>query len=262
MTNATDKITLTKETADELFGLWAFSAYKDDVEKNKLFFPSDLFYADTIPLKHIVIDGAFIPPYETMSADYRVLDKPEKVVYPHIDGELDIFMEMTIRFGRMVIKAKISGTKTQNFALVFRHDIYVDGIKREVGLDYIQAVNRYIQAAGQIWYGVQIALLHPQIKEVFARSITTTAKEKIPKSEWKNYGQKTYRYVRNHVIKTDDLLEVVYGKNKRERHALIWYVTGHWRYYKDGKVSFVQGYWKGALRETKKAETRNRELVV
>jgi hypothetical protein len=48
---------------------------------------------------------------------------------------------------------------------------------------------------------------------------------------------------------------------------MIWYVTGHWREYKKtGKRIFIQGYWKGALRDMKSTafqnlEPRERELV-
>jgi hypothetical protein len=51
------------------------------------------------------------------------------------------------------------------------------------------------------------------------------------------------------------------------RRSMIWYVTGHWREYKKtGKRIFIQGYWKGALRDMKSTafqnlEPRERELV-
>ena len=41
-----------------------------------------------------------------------------------------------------------------------------------------------------------------------------------------------------------------------------WYVIGHYRHYKNGKTGWVNGYWKGALRETKKSFDEGRQRIL
>ena len=114
--------------------------------------------------------------------------------------------------------------------------------------------------AVSVWYGIQVALLHPQVKNIF--SSPRVLKEKVSKEERKYNGHKIYRYVKYHVINKDELETVLHGKGEFHRKALIWYVTGHWRQYKNGNSTFIQGYWKGALRATKKTEVRDREIAI
>ena len=49
---------------------------------------------------------------------------------------------------------------------------------------------------------------------------------------------------------------------KINRKCLCWYVIGHWREYKNGNKIFIQGYWKGALRNAKKNYDDGRERII
>ena len=280
MGQPTDRITLTPEQAKTLYELWVGSAYKDEIEEDEMFCPSDLFFSDTIPLRDCIIDGRLVEGDYPVEVEYHVLDE-----YPQYDmseyfKEKDIeaigivFMEIKIRYRdindkAMLIEALIGGAKGLNFTEVWNTPvIHINGKEldlehcrlTEVGLSALMGTRFYIRHCLRVWYSVQVALLHPQIKEVFSHP--RKIKEKIPKAEWKANGQKTYRYVKYHVIQSEELEDMVFGKGERHRHALCWYVTGHWRHYKSGKTAFIKGFWKGALRATKKAETRNREIPV
>ena len=93
------------------------------------------------------------------------------------------------------------------------------------------------------WYGIQIALLHPQIKEVFAKE----EKGKNQNNHTSNNStRRTTHYIKKH-YKCGKIASAVNHRIKRK--TLCWWVIGHWREYSDGRKTFVSGYWKGPLRE-------------
>lgn len=111
------------------------------------------------------------------------------------------------------------------------------------------------------WYGIQIALLNPVLVERFHR-------ETVPYEDNKkctNKKKSPKRYVKK--ITIDDISDLTFAKEKGHHQIKepFWWVTGHWRNQKtkDGhKRIFIQGYWKGILREVAESkEPRERELV-
>lgn len=108
------------------------------------------------------------------------------------------------------------------------------------------------------WYGIQIALLNPVLEARFHR---TTAPYEDRKTIKKNGGKKPpKRYVKK--ITIDDISDLTFAKEKGHHQIKepFWWVTGHWRNQKtkDGhKRIFIEGYWKGILREV--AEEKNQE---
>lgn len=111
------------------------------------------------------------------------------------------------------------------------------------------------------WYGIQIALLHPIVKEVF-QSPKTVIDETAERKTKKNGKKRPLRYIKRHIINADDFTEKLHGNRSFQRHTLVWYVIGHWRAYSNGKKVFIKPYWKGALRDTKSANAREREIVL
>ena len=115
----------------------------------------------------------------------------------------------------------------------------------------------------EIWYGVQIALLHPQLKTVFEHP----SKEKVYTRVGTGKDRKRItKYVRKHYITAEDI-DMALCVNEHKvfaRRTMAWYVIGHWRQYKNGTRKFIKGYWKGPLRETKRNTDggRIRELVL
>ena len=118
----------------------------------------------------------------------------------------------------------------------------------------------YFSVVMKAWYGIQIALLHPQIKSVFQNPSTIAVSPQGTKKKHKRGKRKTV-YVKRHVINADDLVRTTAGASV-ERHTLVWYVIGHWRTYKNsGKKIFIKPYWKGPLRELKQ-NLDERERVI
>ena len=77
-------------------------------------------------------------------------------------------------------------------------------------------------------------------------------------------GRRVTRYIRKHVIREEEIDAAIVPKHDRQRNTLVWYVIGHWRHYKNGSLVFIQGHWKGPLRQLKKNldETREREIIL
>ena len=135
--------------------------------------------------------------------------------------------------------------------------------------EFVNSVSKFTLNEGihnymATWYGIQIAMLHPQIKKVFQdpeirRNYSTVNQS----SNRNNKKKKKLCYIKKHVITKDKLEKQMYSGKKNKRHALLWHVIGHWRTYKSGKKVFVQPYWKGALREVKNMEeAREREINI
>ena len=112
----------------------------------------------------------------------------------------------------------------------------------------------------QLWYKIQIALLHPTIKEIFNVSGMETESHKKPSNKNYKKGKKVTKYIKQRVINLNKISD-----NNREykRICLAWYVIGHYRQYKNGKRIFIKPYWKGELRDVKtEYEKRTRKIIV
>jgi hypothetical protein len=109
------------------------------------------------------------------------------------------------------------------------------------------------------WYGIQIALLHPQIKDCFRRG----GKEKVKYSGKRKDGNvvRITEYIKRKYLGTEDFQKAA-GDKKYTRHCLAWYVCGHWRNYKDGRKKFIQGYWKGLLRDARQNFDEGRTRLI
>lgn len=129
----------------------------------------------------------------------------------------------------------------------------------------IYAGAEWAVATLNIWYAIEVSLLNPLINY---RTVNT--RMVVPQTKTRNGKKKTpakIKYYKTIYIE-EESLDQFFEEQKNEkgeinRHCLMWYVTGHWRQYKDGKRIFIQGYWKGEGRFSGiEAETRQRELVL
>jgi hypothetical protein len=112
------------------------------------------------------------------------------------------------------------------------------------------------------WYGIQLSLLHPELKEMFNHGRPFSIHGSFTKR-----GSKRVKYIRKHIITVDNIEERVRAAEEYAgitRHTDAWYVIGHWRTYKSGKKVFIKGYWKGPNRDQKETpeELREREVVI
>ena len=138
------------------------------------------------------------------------------------------------------------------------------GTDREVDLRIYKGCELAVISLN-IWYATEVSLLNPLIdyrtvkNQVVERAKTRNGKKKHCSQKIKYY--KTI-YIEGESL--DQFFEEQKNeKGEIHRHCLMWYVTGHWRQYKDGKRIFIQGYWKGEGRFSGiEAETRQRELVL
>ena len=96
------------------------------------------------------------------------------------------------------------------------------------------------------WYSTQIAMLHPQLKEVVSK-VKGKTKRKIKDS---TSGIRKTCYVKTHYV-TEGEIDRAIESHERSYKCPAWYVTGHHRIYSSGKTGWVRGYWKGVLRDTK-----------
>lgn len=123
-----------------------------------------------------------------------------------------------------------------------------------------QMFNRMLK----LWYSVQIAMLNPITMDIFSRGERHAV---IEHQETRKKKQKKtkIKYIRKHIIKPeefDDAFDIKIGNNTFTRKTMIWHVAGHWREYKNGKKVFINGYWKGPLKDIKNTDARERELVL
>ena len=114
------------------------------------------------------------------------------------------------------------------------------------------------------WYGIQLALLHPAVKEVFAHPGIESVMEARPRKDGKK--RRFVRYIRKHIITADALTHAAKSPIQSSgftRHTPIWCVIGHWRHYADGRKVFVEPYWKGEMRHFRMdLDGREREIVI
>lgn len=275
ISNPSDNIKLTRDSDSKLTSLWT-NGNKTHVVNDKLYIPSDLFFAETIPLMDckIIIDerGHIINGMNGIICKYRVSifddykhiidNQPENDVvivgavimeWDEVNGNL--FLPICVTKGiDFILFGGVGWNKIRQSAK--------DNLSKNKSLAMMQ---QWGISMLETWYGIQIALLHPTVREVFKNPKT------IPEHKETNTNKKKrknkVRYVKSHVLDPIELDKLIYGETQGDkktikRQALVWYVIGHWRTYKDGKKVFVQPYWKGALRELKKAmPEREREIA-
>lgn len=256
----TDIVEITEEEDKEIQGLWNENFESD------IMIPSDLLFAETLPIYDLKISiderkikGEIVNYRVCILQNYSEILKSEKqeiIGYLIIDyfKNKQLIMEIHACYGvnALAINSKRIGYRgfSEEEALFLKS-------KLKYG-DFQDFVFSFLST----WYGIQIALLHPTVKEVFQKP------QRIPigKSQKKEYERKKIKikYIKRHIIKDKEMKELIHGKaGSYSRHALIWYVTGHWRTYKSGKKVFIQPYFKGALRETKKLQSeREREIFL
>lgn len=140
----------------------------------------------------------------------------------------------------------------------------IDGRIRDGSLtEYMFRLQDSIARAITAFYSVNAALLNPVVVDVYNNKTSRIPDRSITAKKPSKRGK--IRYIKRHFMTVDDV-DKAFEKRGFVRKAMIWYVTGHWREYKSGKKVFIQGYWKGALRNMKGTvfkdlEPRERELV-
>lgn len=278
-TSPTDEILVSKDTLMKLADFW-----KNPKENNPEIgehIPADIFWSNTIPIKDCIIKN---PEYEHL----RLKSGEESIVYCRVV----IFMDPVTAKGHVcgaVIIHYSNGTEYfTTFGLSDEENTEVLNkliISKAVGIlstdpsqkisfyknDYffnMHSENLFMTLFSYLnaWYGLQVALLNPQIKLVFTENSTKGTYE-IPSKKKLKKGEKRpapkIKYIKRYTITEAVFNDAI--KRSYVHTKMSWYVTGHWRNQavKDGhKRIFIQGYWKGVARDSKTADIREREVVI
>lgn len=232
---------------------------------------SDIFFSKTIPIKDLKIvcdetsymneqqgiQGEFVHEYRV-----KIFDDYEKWIGRAIEEKGTVTVGVAeIIFQGFKIKYLIGVTYGESAICICpsmfnpkRVFNFLDAlILKKMYMDFLAGITNEFLGT---WYCIQIALLHPRIKEVFHHPKEIKYNRKVS-----NAKKRKTEYIKYHYLNKDEIEEKLYV-NKNKKHCLCWYVIGHWRNYKNGNKTFVQGYWKGALRSTKKNYDVGRERVV
>ena len=147
--------------------------------------------------------------------------------------------------------------KGNNFILIPRRDVENELFKycRDKAAEELsEELRALFQKCMKVWYGIQVAILHPVVKEVFKSPKQVTYdpendREVHLQSGNRIYDQK-YRYIKRIVVSPETVETSVFG-NRREIHrrATVWFVCGHWRTYQNGTKTFIRPYLKGKDRD-------------
>ena len=254
-------IQLDKKSDDAVIALWR------EANQNAAGIPSDLFFSGHIPLPDCKVhvddgDGNIIKFRVVIFPDYqKLVEETDEnnsvrigaVLYEIRDGDCMILSLEVLRGHDWIITETLLGYKgIPNYARDYFHE----------HLNTAQ-VWTSIGECLSTWYGIQIALLHPLVKDIFLNPVTVIDESANKKpSKGKKGKKRPLRYIKRHIINAEELKNRIHGGSNFQRHTLVWYVMGHWRRYATGKKVFINPYWKGALRDLKNSEIREREIVL
>lgn len=260
----TDIIRLTHESDKMLTDLWSIPQQKSTGHL-EVYVPSDLFHVGTVPLLDckIIID-------ETADLEHGVVTEVRVKIFPEFHATLTNSDGADVMMGAIQYFVPTGYILVPLYTRLGKESIAI-GSKGWINQNGVVVETQSVSVAHELlwqclttWYGIQIALLHPVVKNVFATPARLQQKTEQTKS--KKHGKRTpVKYVKRHIINQNELKDLVYGKSDGKnycRKALIWYVIGHWRTYKNGHKVFIQPYWKGALRDTGHTKSRERELIL
>lgn len=247
-TSPSDRISIGEKEVDFLIRLWCDSKIEE--------IPSDIFFANTIPLKDCVLDfedGSLrVTVFEQQIANLHEAKEDQAIPVGAISGGGTTIPIVAVKGFNNVMYAGVGWER--------------DSIRQS--MEYWDADDENLEYAFLfhlgVWYGIQIALLHPTLKEVF-KSPQRTPYEG-GNSPNKHHHKRKVKYIRKHYITLDKLEKALETQNegrKINRKCLAWYVIGHWRTYKSGKMVFIQPHWRGVLRDLKRnANGDERERVI
>lgn len=242
---ASDIIRIDHQTDMELYQ----SLINEDLGSS-VYTPSDIVFANTIPLKDIEIQ------IDERSTDFSFgkgsLVRYRVIIFDNLSN-IDNALKPT-SIGYLVLYMTDSKKPFVIFSLAVQK-----------GNNFIFPLSAYsivnipltLNIFTNTWYAIQISLLHPKIKTLFDNPT------KIPIHNNRGYGNRPrkVKYIKIHKIRINDVKHITHESGERKRKCLVWYVIGHWRKYKTGREIFIQGYWKGQLRDIKQ-NLDNRERII
>lgn len=239
--------------------------------------PADIVFANTIPVKDLLIK---IDPMVTCRIVMVDDEERNAAIAKMINGEdgicsvvFGVIETITTCRNQEIREYTTMSVVDDSDLVAMSMDVGIRGTKSLVEtflntertqLSYmILETHRLMSKAVICWYALQQCLLNPILVNYVSRY-----KEEVKSSRTRSKKKGKLppkRYVKRNTILFDKMdREIsINHEDKHKKKMPLWHVTGHWRTYKKtGKRIFVQGYWKGPLREYKYTdEPREREIV-
>ena len=263
----TDRIHLKSKDDEAVSNFWKQFCSKEMLDKGGI--PSDLFFSGNVPLLdcEITVDERDKPFGRVVT--YRVVIYPDYIERIKNSGDEpadvgDVVMEFMNHkiFIPILVFSGVDFVLMANCGVIGNYSNVE--LRNHMGMIPVQ---QFVSAGYEClttWYGIQLALLHPAVKDVFSHPKTEPVMETRPRKGGKK--RRVVRYIKKHVITAEELTQAEQRpvhSSGITRHTLIWYVIGHWRHYSDGKKVFIKPYWKGEMRHLRMdLDGREREIII
>lgn len=259
-----DEIFINYDDAISLKKLWVGT--DEDIPR---YIPSDLVLTNHIPIPNIKVivddrgylDGGIKYQFDVCIVPKSLVDRSIQALKEH-SSSVDM-PNLSIACGLLYLRyAKnniIASLGLKGDCIGVSTDLIVNGIRLYDDPVFHQKFPQYqalVADCLDIWYGLQIALQHPQIKDVFN---TASSSVDVAKGNTSPSKKRKTQYIKKH-YKNGKISKII--EAHRHRKTLCWYVIGHWRNYKNGRFIFINGYWKGPLREAKRNLDEGRERII
>ena len=256
----TDEIIITSKVLNFLEQFLISAGF----DKHAINIPDDLILEGKTPLPNVI---------------FKLPDKENEHTYRFVLNGVDLYLIDTLN-PKMFYKRRDLYPHAKVFSVIskFKHDghffqtdleeVYVSEdrmsphceklpIETRINLrNYYRSCYNFDSMMLQVWYAVQLLLLHPQI--IKSDILKRDGKTKISETTalLKKKSKRKACYVKRETVNTD-----IFNHKEFTRKTMCWYVIGHYRKHGDGRV-WVYGYWKGPLRDTKKNHDEGRERIL
>ena len=254
-----DTIVMSEENSIKFSNL-----YDHSIGDGYEYIPSDIFFAGTVPIKRCRLE-CFNDEF-TVTADIIIFDDYLDRI-KNTDGDHNIVVGVIrdYQFPQIDVCYPIIINRGLNQCVFDYASVSNHNNKRRVRpcMTKNMAYNFIFGALGT-WYGIQIALLHPEIRTVMSNRYGIRPNDMGTSTASKTSNPRNTEYVKMYRIVDDLDLQKHMSINKGSfvRKTMAWYVIGHWRHYINGKQVFIQGYWKGEMRDLKCNLDKGRNRIV
>lgn len=252
----------TEEDSSKFIEYWTGMDMSDERMKYLPNIPGDLCISNTIPIEDIKI--AYTKEYLDGVKEYcsvRIIYSGDKE-HPECPILIIILSKDDPTYDDIIA---VAGVQDEQITLCSWFGFYPKMTRPYNGpAEYLYMGINYdvIYTMLAVWYGIQLALTHPVVKEVFANPNEV----KRDKYEYANYHasadkKSKMKYVKKHYVTKENSIDAVISKKLNElnkiprerpftRKTLLWRVIGHYRVYPDGRKLWIAPYWKGIMKDS------------
>lgn len=239
---------------------------------NEINIPSDIFFANTIPLKdcEIEVDESDITTEDGFAG---AKSKSRIVIYDDFfdriknsDDIVDVGYVVMLIPGIIneFIGISICAQKGYDSLMCMQAPFMTQGFIHSSFDAPLYMIHNWFSSYLATWYSIQISLLNPRTQTIYLNGCSKVKNKDYRKAKTDDDRKRIAKYIKHYYLKDGDIDNAIYGETGGKginRKCLVWYVIGHWRTYKNGKQVFIQPYWKGELREIKR-NLNERERII